>query len=261
MDILNVLLVLTLEQLLLFVAEDLANLPPISMDNFDMSSVIKDMDTIKKINEDSSRGARNLIVCSRNSLWWKITWGAVQPIENENEAVRSPAPSTAATPERFNPHTPTGSPPNRSPVTETPRTPMQHRRIDNGEGNDDDLLHLAQIQGRLLLTFPLHHWLQISQLRRNGSIGHDQQQHTWASAGGGGKRRPSPLLENLKRVEKKSKCTKNFNLQKAPIVCYARKFHHKRPPCYALKFYSKRSPCYALHFCLKRPPCYALIFF
>ena len=26
----------------------------------------------------------------------------------------------------------------------------------------------------------------------------------------------------------------NFNLQKAPIVCYARKFPHKMPPCYAL---------------------------
>ena len=29
---------------------------------------------------------------------------------------------------------------------------MQHRRIDDGEGNDDDLLHLAQIQGRLSLS-------------------------------------------------------------------------------------------------------------
>ena len=40
-DILNVFLVLTLEKLPLFVAENLANLPPLSMDNFDMSSVIK----------------------------------------------------------------------------------------------------------------------------------------------------------------------------------------------------------------------------
>ena len=29
---------------------------------------------------------------------------------------------------------------------------MQHRRIDDREGNDDDLLHLAQIQGRLSLS-------------------------------------------------------------------------------------------------------------
>ena len=40
-DILNIFLVLTLEELPLFVA-------PLSMDNFDMSSVIRDMETIKK---------------------------------------------------------------------------------------------------------------------------------------------------------------------------------------------------------------------
>ena len=27
---------------------------------------------------------------------------------------------------------------------------------------------------------------------------------------------------------------RNFNLQKASIVCYAKKFLHKRPPCYVL---------------------------
>ena len=27
---------------------------------------------------------------------------------------------------------------------------------------------------------------------------------------------------------------RNFNLQKAPIVCYGKKFPHKRPPCYVL---------------------------
>ena len=54
--------------------------------------------------------------------------GAAQPIENK--IVRSPAPSTRVTPERSTPHTLTGSPPHRSPVTEIPRAPMQHRRID-----------------------------------------------------------------------------------------------------------------------------------
>ena len=63
--------------------------------------------------------------------------GAAQPIENE--IVRSPAPSTGAIPERSTPHTLNGSPPHRSPVTETPRAPMQHRRIDDGEGDDDEL--------------------------------------------------------------------------------------------------------------------------
>ena len=149
-DILNVFLVLTLDQLPLFVAEDLANLPPLSMDNFDMSSVIKDMDSIKnqrRLLQEAQETSLSVHAALCNE---KSREGAAQPIENE--AVRSPAPSTGATPERSTPHTPTGSPPHRSPITETPRTPMQHRRIDDGEGNDDDLLHLAQIQGRLSLS-------------------------------------------------------------------------------------------------------------
>ena len=45
-------------------------------------------------------------------------------------------------------------------------------------------------------------------------------------------------LENLKKkkkkFEKKNVQTKFFNLQKAPIVCYAKNFPHKWPPCYVL---------------------------
>ena len=37
-----------------------------------------------------------------------------------------------------------------------------------------------------------------------------------------------------KKSFKKNVQTKFFNLQKAPIVCYAKKFPHKWPPCYAL---------------------------
>ena len=98
--------------------------------------------------------------------------------------------------------------------------------------------------------------------------------HAWAAAGGGGgKSRPSPPPEK----KGLKKCTQKFltckTQQKAPIVCYARNFYHKRPPCYALNFHLKRPPCiqfftherppiwYALKFSLKRPPCYALIFF
>ena len=62
---------------------------------------------------------------------------------------------------------------------------------------------------------------------------------------GGGKSRPSPHpLENPTPPPKKRlKIKKNFNLQKAPIVCYARKFYHKRPPCCVLNFHLKRPPC------------------
>ena len=37
-----------------------------------------------------------------------------------------------------------------------------------------------------------------------------------------------------KKSLKKNVQTKFFNLQKAPIVCYAKKFPHKWPPCYVL---------------------------
>ena len=60
-----------------------------------------------------------------------------------------------------------------------------------------------------------------------------------ARRGGGGKRRPSPPPGKSKKKGEKN-VEKKFNLQKAPIVCYARKFHHKRPLCYALNLYLKR---------------------
>ena len=41
-DILNIFLVMTLEDLPLFVESDLLNLSPLSMDNFDMSSFVKE---------------------------------------------------------------------------------------------------------------------------------------------------------------------------------------------------------------------------
>ena len=149
-DILNVFLVLTLEQLPQFVAEDLANLPPLSMDNFDMSSVIKDMENIKNQMRLLQEAQETSLSVHAALCKDKSRERAAQPMENTS--VLSPAPSTGATPERSIPHTPTGSPLHRTPDTETPRTPVQHRRIDEGEGNDDDLLHLAQIQGRLSLS-------------------------------------------------------------------------------------------------------------
>ena len=46
-DILNLFHVMTLEDLPLFVASDLSNLPALSMDNSDMSSVVREMEIIK----------------------------------------------------------------------------------------------------------------------------------------------------------------------------------------------------------------------
>ena len=61
-DILNIFLLLTLEKLPLFVDGDL---PPLSLDNFDMSSVIKGMENIKKTDAFVRRGSRNIAICTR----------------------------------------------------------------------------------------------------------------------------------------------------------------------------------------------------
>ena len=43
----------------------------------------------------------------------------------------------------------------------------------------------------------------------------------------------------------------NFNLQKALIVCYTRKFPHKRPPCYALNTQKGPHDVYSMMLCTK----------
>ena len=57
---------------------------------------------------------------------------------------------------------------------------------------------------------------------------------SWAPAGGSKGERSLPPGKFKKKKKKKNVQTKFFNLQKAPIVCYAKNFPHKRPPCYAL---------------------------
>ena len=102
-DILNVFLVLTLEQLPLFVVEDLANLPPLSMDNFDMSSVIKDMENITNQMGFLQEAQETSLSVHAALCKDKSRDGTAQPMENT--IVLSPAPSTGATPERSIPHT------------------------------------------------------------------------------------------------------------------------------------------------------------
>ena len=48
-DILNIFLELTVEEVPLFVANNLNNLPPLSMDNFDRARIIYDMEAMKML--------------------------------------------------------------------------------------------------------------------------------------------------------------------------------------------------------------------
>ena len=144
-DILNIFLVMTLEDLPLFVASDLSNLPPLSMDNFDMSSVVREMEIIKnqmrimqEVQETSLKV--HAALCDDKSREHH------EDHDEQSSVGQSPAPSTGATPLRQSPHTPEMSPP---AVDDTMRTPIQPRRIDDDGGTDEDILLLAQLQGRI----------------------------------------------------------------------------------------------------------------
>ena len=136
-DILNVFLIMTLEEIPLFVASDLANLPPLSMVNFDMSSVVREMEIIKnqmKIMQEVHEASLTVhaALCgdkSREHL--------VEDVQTNVE--RSPAPSTGATPPRQTPHTPVMSPPTLSLAAEISPSPIQQRRIDDNGGTDEDI--------------------------------------------------------------------------------------------------------------------------
>ena len=62
-DILNIFLELTVEDVPLFVSNNLNNLPPLSMANFDISQIIHDMEAMKMQLKNPPGGTRD-ITCS-----------------------------------------------------------------------------------------------------------------------------------------------------------------------------------------------------
>ena len=147
-DILSVFLELTLEDVPLFVANNLHNLPPLSMDNFDMSRVIHDMETIKlqmKILQEAQETslAAHVAICREKS--------------REIDVAASPTHSTGTPPTPLVVHTPIGNPltvQDTDVQEQRTDTPREHRRIDDNGGDDEDLRRLAIIQGRLPFTSP-----------------------------------------------------------------------------------------------------------
>ena len=74
---------------------------------------------------------------------------------------------------RQSPHTPEVSPP---AVDDTMRTPIQHRRIDDDGGTDEDILLLAQLQGRILFS-PNRRSQQRSAAERQPTTHSDADRH------------------------------------------------------------------------------------
>ena len=141
-DIMNIFLELTVEDVPLFVANNLNNLPPISMDNFDMSRIIHDMEAMK-IQLKSLQEVQETSLAAHATLCH----------EAARAATRSPAHSTGTPPSPMTSRTPTGSPTRSSLEDDTTdaehEAGSEHRRIDDDELNDEDLMRLARIQGRL----------------------------------------------------------------------------------------------------------------
>ena len=141
-DILNIFLEHTVEDVPLFDANNLKNLPPLSMDNFDMSRIIHDMEAMKmqlKILQEvqDTPLATHAALCheATRSIPGSLTYSTGTP----------PRPMTS--------HTPPGSPAKSTIDDDTTEaaieTADEHLPIDDGEPNDEDLIQLARILGRL----------------------------------------------------------------------------------------------------------------
>ena len=171
-DILSVFLELTLDDVPLFVANNLRNLPPLSMDNFDMSRVIHDMEIIKlqmKVLQEAQETslAAHVAICHERS--------------RDIDAGASPTHSTGTPPTPTVAHTPLGDPVTTPGQDEeqdqgqTTNTLREHRRIDENGGDDEDLERLARIQGRLSFT-PPHQPLD-RRTNNNGNRNNGNNQH------------------------------------------------------------------------------------
>ena len=119
-DILNVFLELTLEDVSLFVANNLHNLPPLSMDNFDMSRLIRDMESIKlqmKVLQEAQETSlsAHVAICREKS--------------RDTVVGASPAYSTGTPPSPVGVRTPLGSPPTAHATEEQLKSPEKFRRI------------------------------------------------------------------------------------------------------------------------------------
>ena len=148
-DILNVFLELTLEDVPLFVANNLHNLPPLSMDNFDMSRVIRDMEAIKlqmKVLQEAQETslAAHVAICRERSRDILVDVGS------------SPAHSTGTPPSPAVVRTPLGDPPatHKAEEPETRIIPSNNPQIDDNADDLEDIRRLAVIQGRLSFTSP-----------------------------------------------------------------------------------------------------------
>ena len=175
-DILNVFLELTLEDVPLFVANNLHNLPPLSMDNFDMSRLMRDMESIKlqmKVLQEAQETSlsAHVAICREKS--------------RDTVVDASPAHSTGTPPSPVGVRTTLGSPPtaHATEESESREIPTYNPHIDDNDGDVEDIRRLAMIQGRFAFTSPPQSRGRNMNNDRNRNRHHGDIQTTGAATG------------------------------------------------------------------------------
>ena len=125
-----------------FVAKNLNNLPPLTMNNFDMSHIIEEMSCIKaklKILQEAQETSLAVHAAMCNDV--KSPTGA-------NSTSGSTQTSVIATPPSSQPPCSPPDVPTPRPYSAVVRANMEHSITHDMDGSNEDILRLARIQGR-----------------------------------------------------------------------------------------------------------------
>ena len=145
-DIISIFLEISKADMPLFLAADLNNIPPLSMNNFDMSSLIIDLETVKsqmKLLQQSQEASMSVHAAICQEAFEKRTHPP--PVNN---IPNSPVRSVGETPQQQRArHQQSPSP--QAPPAPDFHTPAHADNIDENGGDPEDLLRLARNQGRL----------------------------------------------------------------------------------------------------------------
>ena len=145
-DIISIFLEISKADMPLFLAADLNNIPPLSINNFDMSSLIIDLETVKsqmKLLQQSQEASMSVHAAICQEAFEKRTHPP--PVNN---IPNSPVRSVGETPQQQRArHQQSPSP--QAPPAPDSQTPPHADNIDENGGDPEDLLRLARNQGRL----------------------------------------------------------------------------------------------------------------
>ena len=145
-DIISIFLEISKADMPLFLAADLNNIPPLSMNNFDISSLIIDLETVKsqmKLLQQSQEASMSVHVAICQEAFEKRTHPP--PMNNiPNSPVRSVGETAiSSVPAISNPHR------HRPRLHLTSIPQLMPDNIDKNGGDPEDLLRLSRNQGRL----------------------------------------------------------------------------------------------------------------